>query len=276
MLKKIKEKKPKLFRLMSKIYYGLIYPVISGRIFYIVYFCITKKRKEINLMKHKGLTNMKATNVNAWRLGNEADHAERRYYLAKFDGIKCFVKIGINDLTVINELKIFQKLKSYGDFVHSPHLILGDFNLSERNDKLEPTTMISIEYLEDSHPFAVPCNIIQFENICEQFICILDYYESIGLVHADIHKNNLLISNNMIIVIDYGISKFVGDSECIIDYSVRPGTFFYYENDFRVYDDAFSFVKMMESFSLPSNYYEIASFLDIKGRIGQNVFKVKC
>ena len=134
--------------------------------------------------------------------------------------------------------------------------------------------MVAVEYLEGLQKFTVPTSIEEFSNLCVQFNYILDVLLKNDIVHADIHKGNLMTQNGKLILMDYGISmkKSSGNK---IDYNARPGTFYRGNLKNRIYDDAFSFVEMIQELNLPDAFISVDEFQKIVSKIGRNYVNVK-
>ena len=103
---------------------------------------------------------------------------------------------------------------------------------------------------------------------------ILDELKNRGIVHADIHKGNLMIKNNHLYLLDYGISKVLNDGNTI-DYNSRPGTFYVESGNIRTYDDAYSFVETIVGLGASEEFKNIEEFENIKNRVGDFSFQVR-
>lgn len=270
MLSKIKhliKNTPILYKILYFIKYKVVNPIKSGRYAYFIKYLFTMKRKECKKLISLGLLNPKPISFFDWRIGKGKDRAFRRYYLAEFNGKKCFIKIGKNDATVHNEFVTLSKLPvEVCDF--SPNLMIGQENFDEN------TTMLAVEFIEGLQKFTCPTDIEKFNDLCEQFIHILDVLEAQNLVHADIHKGNLMLCEDKLYLLDYGISMFKEQGNNI-NYVARPGTFYRTVEDSRIYDDAYSFTKLIEALNTEYTCENVKALQNIYNRIDQNSFKVK-
>ena len=203
---------------------------------------------EKRALKRYGFLKSKLYKSTSWRFGKGKDGAFRRYYSAYYDGVRTFVKISKNDSTVKNEIKFAEYLKCVQpSFVTSTVTTALNFN--------NGFDMLAIEFCDDLRSFSIPKTEYEFEQLCDQFLGILDGLQSMKIVHADIHKNNLMIKDNRLILIDFGIS-YSENLDTSVDYSARPGTFYKETDDgLRFYDDAYSFVKMVEKLSPPVSFF---------------------
>lgn len=269
MLKKIKQlikSTPLLYKLLSFIKYKVINPIKSGRYAYYMKYIFTMKGKECTKLTELGLSNPKPFHFMDWRIGKGKDHAFRRYYIAEYKGQKCFVKIGKNDATIYNEYVTLSKLP-HETFDFSPNMLIGQEEFDEN------TTMLAVEFIEGLEKFSCPADLISFEDLCNQFLHILDVLQSQKLVHADIHKGNLMLCGNKLYLLDYGISMFT-DQGNAINYVARPGTYYRTVEEGRIYDDAYSFIKLMEVLKPEYAIENSVALQKIYDRIDKNSFKV--
>ena len=83
----------------------------------------------------------------------------------------------------------------------------------------------------------------------------------------------MLNAQNHLVLLDFGISKFL-DNTNNVDYIARPGTFYQKTEKGRIYDDAYSFLCMIEKYSESSKILDSEEYNDIKKRVGQAYFEV--
>ena len=194
----------------------------------------------------------------------------RRFYKGFLNNDKCFIKVTNKSSTTLNEIYVLEKLKEF-QFTFVPTTYLVDQNFQKN-------TLLAIPYYEHTKIEDVINNVETFDFICKSFINILHSFYEIGFVHGDLHKGNVLVCNNNLIVIDFGISTFISDKQKI-DYIKHFGTYFEtYENGnktIRRYDDAFSVVCMIESLNLPSQWLNRDYFKAIKTLVGRIYFEVQ-
>lgn len=265
-LKTILRKNTTVYSYAIKFYDNVVRPVKSGHLKYYLSYSINHRNEEINELKKYGFTKIKPINWQEWRIGKGKDGAHRRYYEAFSGKQKCFVKVGFSDATVDNELLILENESITLPF--SPRLIAGSRTFSEN------TAMVAVEFIEGLSKFRLPENLSQFEHICVEFQRVLELLKQCRIVHADIHKGNLMMKGNELFLLDYGISMNI-DLGNNIDYMARPGTYYRIENDMRKYDDAFSFVKTIENYNPPEEYKNSPMFLEIKEKVDDFYFLVK-
>ena len=262
-LKALIKKNKILYIVLSKIYNSIVKPMRKGVFkFYIKYlFCI--KRGEISQLKKLGLTHITEYKLIQWRIGKEKDKAYRRYYKCNYNGKKAFVKVAQKDSTIKNEIRICNYLKEQNiDF--AAKMMMGRENFYNNTD------VLVMEYVDNLAEFSIPDTYEQFENFCEQMVVILNHFKKIGVVHADIHKGNLMINQeNKIILLDFGISM-AKNVKNDVDYNARPGTFFVQEGNQRKYDDAYSFVRMIQLWDINNEWKECEAYKKIVSLIGDN------
>lgn len=256
-----------LYRALTNLKASIIKPVLDGHFAYYIRYLLTLRGKEKKLIREEGYSSVKPIMSRDWRIGHGRDGAFRRYYSAELNGKKCFIKVGFKDATVKNELEIMKNLGKPLPF--SPAL-------QGYSDELAPSTvMLAVEYIEGMRSFSLPSSNEDFSLLCGKFIGILDVLEARGLVHADVHKGNLMLKGDELMLLDYGISKMDGEANCI-DYVSRPGTYYLTSGPNRTYDDAYSFVKMMEALEPGETRMSCPEMLQIKERIGKHCFTVSC
>lgn len=268
LFRKIFGRWPDTYNMLSAFYQISFAPVVSGHAQYYLKYILAVKRKEIEKLKTYGLTDIVPLNHREWRIGKGKDGAFRRYYLAFYKGNKCFVKIGTKDATVSNELDILSSLKDVNiDF--SPKYLIGDINFADC------TVMVAVEFIDGLTKFEIPESEKSFDNICKQFNGILDKLSSYGVVHADIHEGNLMLCKSKVFLLDYGISMIKKRGN-LIDYVARPGTFYITKYEYRIYDDAYSFVQLLSRQEVKEEFKHNLNYQKIVQRIGENVLEIKC
>lgn len=232
----------------------------------LLYFFVVHSGEKRALKKY-GFSKCRIYKSTAWRFGRGKDRAFRRYYAAYYNGTRTFVKISQNDSTVKNEIMFAEYLKGVPlSFIMQT--VAFDSNFNDGFD------MLAIEFCNDLEGFSLPNSVREFEALCAQFLSILDGLKTIKTVHADIHKNNLLIKDGQLVLIDFGIS-YSEKLENAVDYVARPGTYYKEtEKHTRFYDDAYSFVKMIEKLSPPTSFLEGEQYLKIVERVGSYGFEV--
>ena len=265
-IRKCLNKHPQIHQFLYDIYKYTILPFRNGHFYYNVYYLTNTKHKEIDKLKTYGFTEIQPYKKRDWRIGREKDGAFRRYYLGKYNGAIAFIKIGKNDLTVKNELHVMQKYYSILDGI-APKYILGDLFFDDN------TVMLAVDFIIGLTNFSIPNDLIDFDNVCKQFYLILKKLHSANIIHADVHKANLMYCGNRLFLLDFGISYSTSMNN-EVDYNARPGTYYIQEGNKRTYDDAFSFVKMVESNNCSFDPNKSEFYRLIKEQIGKRTFSV--
>lgn len=254
-----------LHKVISSIYRTLFQPIINGYYKGMLQYNLFIKKHELRLLKSKGFKNIKKFKKKSWKFGNNSDNVFRRYYTAEYSDKLAFVKIAKNDLTLLNEIELAAYIKDYDlPFVSKTYCY--DYHFSDN------TAFLASEYSENLKPFNSISDNILLNELFKQYNYILEKLEEIGIVHADIHENNLMINNsNNLTLIDFGISIIKGKNTKI-DYIARPGTFYKTSDDGkkRIYDDAYSFIKMCERCYPDKNLQYNEEYKKIADRIGKN------
>lgn len=260
-------KRKTLKKVLSFIYWKVVEPLISGYVFYMIYFALFVKSREVAKLKKLGFSKIHAFLSRSWRRGNEADHAHRRYYIAMYNQKKVFVKIAQNDSTIDNEIMLAETMRG----LSSNHIIPAVYWSREFGDDRR---ILAVEFVEGLRVFGIPESSILFEKYCKEYLSILEFFQENNIVHADVHPKNLMIDcNDELKILDFGISGIIRLDNGV-DYCARPGTYFREEGNRRIYDDAYSFIKMCEQLKIPPEYMG-ASYMKIKDRVGLFVLEVQ-
>lgn len=251
-----------LYYLLLYIKIKIVNPAMSGHLWYYISFSLRLKFSEVRKLKRRGFKKIKAFQPFTWRIGKGKDHAFRRYYTASLNNIDCFIKIGKNDITVANEAKIYNLIKG-----ESLDFLANSIYIDESFD--DNTVMIANEFISNLTPFANIYKKETFATVCSKFLKVLKKLETLGIIHADIHKGNIMCTpENSVVLLDFGIS-FLKGKEKLVDYNMRPGTFYIEDvvNKRRKYDDVYSFVKMIEGLDFPQEWLQDSNYNEIKKRI---------
>lgn len=262
-IKELLRKIPVLFKILSFSKYKIYLPLRRGYVFYHIKYSLLEKKREIKKLKQLGFENIKIFEPLSWRIGKEKDRAYRRYYKAYYCSEQCFIKIGENDCTVKNEAQIYLDLKNEKiDFVSK--ILYIDMNFSDN------TVLVANKFIENMRSIEKVCEIDEFKEICSSFCSVLDELKQKQIVHADIHKGNIMITRERkIILLDFGISIKDKKANCV-DYKSRPGTFYILneKQNIRTYDDAYSFVKMIELMNIPDEWENLSELKKVSEKIG--------
>lgn len=261
---------------ISCFFYYFIYPVHNGYYSFMLKYLFCIKSEEIKKLRNYGFIDIKPFKTRAWRIGTERDQAHRRYYTATYKGTKCFIKVALNDSTIGNEIAVAEQLKDK-DISFISKIIAVDSNFSG-NKQLLATTFtpglhpISEESIYNDVQVVSSSKLLVY---CKQMIAILQALEDLKLVHADIHKGNLMLdANDNLILLDFGISKFL-DKVNSVEYRYRPGTFYRETDEGRVYDDAYSFIALINRYDTCKEIKHTNEYKAICDRIGKVTFTVK-
>lgn len=262
------KKYPFLHKILSFIYRNFVVKIVSGYYWRCVKYFLCTYFPEKTRLKKYGLRSIKPIKIDEWRWGKGLDKAYRRYYIANYKEKTCFVKVAKNDATIVNEIRINTYLKLFlGEIDFTAKLIRCNENFCT------DTAMMAIEFVNDLEKFYIPQDIKEFENICISFTKILKSLEKTGIIHADIHKGNLMLKEGKLVLLDFGISK-MRNKENGIDYKARPGTFFRIEGSERIYNDAYSFIKMLEQMGVNEEYKNLEVYKSIVKMCDANSFTV--
>lgn len=261
---------------ISWFFYYFIYPVYNGYYSFMLKYLFCIKREEIKDLMNHGFIDVKPFKTRSWRIGTEQDQAHRRYYTATYRGTKCFIKVAQNDSTIGNEIAIAEQLKDK-DISFISKIIIADGNFSKDKQLLATSFTpglhpISEESVYNDVQVVSSSKLLQY---CKQMKVILQSLEELKLVHADIHKGNLMLdANDNLILLDFGISKFLDKDNCV-EYHYRPGTFYRETDEGRVYDDAYSFIALINRYDACQEIKHTNEYKAIYDRIDKVTFTVK-
>lgn len=137
-----------------------------------------------------------------WKILKKWQNEEYFYSILKYDEKLYFLKKSIQtknkiDETIKNELKIYNQIKGNS---FAPKLIY--YNLSKNYILYEYIDGVSIQKIKDK-------TYKKFYLL--QLADAINLLHSKKIIHCDIKPANILISKNKLYLIDYGISKFVGE-----------------------------------------------------------------
>ena len=261
---------------ISLFFQYFVYPLSNGYYLFMFKYIFTIKNKEINELRSYGFTEILPFKTRTWRIGKESDNAHRRYYTAYYKGNKCFIKVAQNDSTIGNEIAVAEQLLDK-KLNYISKVITFDKTFACNKQMLVTTFTnglhpISKESIYDDVEQVHASELVKY---CKQMYNILLSLEELQLVHADIHKGNLMLDiNDNLILLDFGISKFL-DKENDVKYDCRPGTFYRQTPEGRVYDDAYSFLQLINRYDSCKNIYDSDAYKSICERVDKVKFLVK-
>ena len=261
---------------ISCIFNYFIYPVQNGYYFFMIKYLFCIKCEEFKALRNYGFKDIKPFKTRAWRIGTEKDHAHRRYYTAIHKGTKCFIKVALNDSTIGNEIAVAEQLKDK-DISFISKIIVIDSNFSGNKQVLATAFTLGLHPISEESVYndvevVSPSKLLIY---CKQMKSILQTLEELKLVHADIHKGNLMLdANDNLILLDFGISKFL-DKDNDVQYRYRPGTFYRDTAEGRVYDDAYSFISLINRYDTCQDIKHTDEYKAICDRINKVTFTVK-
>ncbi len=259
-LKKILRNHQKLHGFLTGVYRKTLYRVRPAHLKRMWQYRKNTAAAEVRKLKTYGFTHIHCFNTTSWRFGKGLDHAFRRYYTARYGAKKVFIKVAKNDATICNEIDVGRKLQNCS-------VLRGGQALVSDKEFAQSTMMLAMEFNEGLNTFHLPGTVEGFESQCREFLAILDALRQRQIIHADIHKNNLMLdAQGHLVLLDYGISMILGQ-ENGVDYKARPGTFYREKDGMRTYDDAYSFVTMMEGLGLPEQWKNAEIYRQVCDRI---------
>lgn len=261
---KVKEylrKYPHIFKFLSAVKENITDPFTTGFVFNYFAYLLLIYRREKRYLLDNGFKNVHVFKPRSWRYHEGIDGANRRYYKAKYNNENCFIKIANNDMTIENEILV-SRYMMHNQWTFSPKSLFID------SKQYQYGKVLALEFIDNLHQFALPYDIDVFRKICKSYFEILMQLRNAGIIHADVHYRNLLLNNsNELVLLDYGISV-VASKNNNVDYTARPGTFFIQKGNVRIYDDAYSFIKMLEKLNVPDEFINTEEYKMIFNQVG--------
>lgn len=261
-------KRPLLVKYIRFLYHDILEGIFNGYYMYMINYTFCIKKGEIDALKNLGFEEIKPYKSRAWRRGTELDKAHRRYYSAKYNNTLSFIKVAKNDKTIQNEINVAER-------IHNKEWPFTPKTLMTKSSFGGGCKMLAITFEENLHSIPDDASTDEIKSYIKEFLFIHKSLSEAKLVHADIHRGNMMLnSDNHLILFDFGISKFL-DMDNEIDYVARPGTFYQKTKDGRLYDDAYSFICMIDSLSAHLDVLDCEEYREVKDRIGLSQFEVK-
>ena len=241
---------------------------IIGKELYIASYFLFYHRKAVSKLSSYGFSDIKTYEVRRWVRIVRDKKLIRFYYKAQFKGIPCFIKLARMDITMKNEIFVNKYLVECGaDF--APQMLISDENYSE------DTSMIAFESISDLREFELPADENTFESICEEFEGIFKFFLKHGIIHGDINDSNLTLNRkNHIILIDFGLGKTPDSDTSLLSFSVQRGLYYQSTENTRIYDDAYSFVSMLDDCGISEAFKQKECYKRIKQLVGVHTHSI--
>ena len=232
----------------------------------ILHYFLFRHRKTVARLSSYGITGVRAYRVKQW-VRHIDKNVIRYYYDAKFNGVRCFVKIS-SDSTAQNELFVNKYATERGiGFI--PKLLMSS-EISEGG-----TFMAVMEFVQGMRKFELPNDMPAFIKLCEEFENIHRILLEACIIHSDISKSNLMLDENgHIILIDFGIGKAPGSEVFEIDYQLHGGTYYADSGNTRTYDDAYSFLRMLDDSGITDIYKQLNCYTRLLDLVGTHSYSI--
>ena len=227
----------------------------------IIKYLLSQYRRDRIKLSSYGISRVVFFKVRQWKFNKEKMRT-RVYYKAIRNGEKCFVKIGKSDGALKNEINIYKYLKQCNIKFVPQYLISEE---SYDNDRI----LLVLQYLEGVNKFKTPKTEDEFNHICNEFEAIHACFCKFGILQRDISITNIYMNNeNKMVVTDFGMGVSPGSDVSLIDPESNVGTYFIFTEKTRIYDDAYSFVRMLDECGIPSEYKEMECYRRIEKLVG--------
>ena len=228
----------------------------------------TQHTKTVKRLMEYGLLDPQPYQTDRWYIGDDHEGTIRKYYQAVYCGESCFVKLAQNDSTICNEIFVNQYATKHS-LAFVPQTLLCDMAYDI------DTSLLVTQFRANLRKFTIPEDIVQFERYCMNFLDIHCEMEKYEMVHGDISDSNLLLDDSQQMVLtDFGIGRVTGAEKYMIDYIAHDGNYYINKGNMRIYDDAYSYIQMLEACGIPLNFKEIRAYRCIFERIGTMQYNV--
>jgi len=192
--------------------------------------------------------------------------SSRVYYSAEYEEKKCFIKIVKNSRVIENEIFINEYMSRCGiQFV--PKIFMGDIDFTE------DSSVLVTESIPDISGFKLPDDEQIFSQICEEFEHIHSYFHKYDIIHGDMSVFNVFLNHeNRLLIIDFGIAWAPG-SEIFRINAPRIGTYFMLSETHCIYDNAYSFLKILDDCGISLEFKQKECYKRIEKLVGKHTHK---
>jgi len=235
---------------------------LAYKLFYLLLYFMFRHRKTVVKLASYGITDVRIYCVRRWYTCHGAEKTDRLFFKGVFNGTKCFIKLAANDSTIKKEIFINNYMTECGiNFV--PKLLLSDSNYNINS------ALLVTELIQDIKKFKLPDNERAFEVMCNKFEHIHSCLKKFSIVHGDISLSNVLVDKNAcIILIDFGIGWVPGSEIFRTNHLIHHGTYYIESDNVRIYDNAFSFLRVLDHSKIPAEYKQKECYKKIERLVG--------
>ena len=222
-------------------------------------------------MTEQKILTVKPTKFKLWT-------SEVLFFKGCFEKQNVFIKLYLHSKKNQRECRILEYINTMESKLILPTLISDDVFSGGYFVVLEELTAKSLTTILDKISFEI------FDNIIDQFICILNEFNQMNLIHCDITPDNIMITNNnKLIIIDFEYSIIKGNRSyqdfSFAETSVLKSLGGEHSMPGHVWDDAYSFLSVAKKIVKFNNFNE--SDLDkisykfdlLESQIGVNYYK---
>ena len=222
----------------------------------------------VSELESLGFRSIMPYHTDHWYIGDDGTDTRRKYYSAYFNGKRCFIKYVANDSTIANEIFVNHYLTE-NRIPYVPQTLYASYS------KADNTAVLATEWLENISGFFIPENIETFRAFLADYLDILHIFEEKEITHNDVSDSNLIVINGeKLMLTDFGIGHVPGSDQFYIDYILHDGTYYQQQNRKRIYDDAWSFYKILEDAGIPETFKQTKEYRNLLAQIGKHTYVI--
>lgn len=204
-----------------------------------------------------------------WYIGDDGTQTLRKYYSAIFDDTRCFVKVVENDSTIDNEIFVNRYMTERG-IACVPQTVFAS------RPGADGKAILATTWLDDPKSFYLPPDLALFRRFVSEYLEILRIFRENQISHNDVSESNLVVvGGGRLMLTDFGIGSVPGSEYFGIDYVVHDGTYYRQNGEVRIYDDAWSFVKILDDAGITDEQKQTNEYRELLAQMGKRTHVVR-
>lgn len=222
----------------------------------------------VTALEQLGFYNIAPYRTDHWYIGDDGSDTQRKYYSALYDDKRCFIKYVANDSTIANEIFVNRYLTKKR-IPCVPQTLFATYSDDDN------TAILATEWLENISGFYVPESLDAFRAVLSEYLEILRIFSEKDITHNDVSDSNLLVVNGeKLMLTDFGIGHVPGSDRFFIDYVLHDGTYYQQQGMKRIYDDAWSFFRILEDAGIPDAFRQTEEYRRLLSQIGKHTYVI--